>query len=224
LRKLSHLVLLLTLISTTFFFSSHIETVYAGAKLALVVGVGDYQDPDISDLNGPPEDAREFDTYLRGRGWYTRVLIDAQATKANILDGLNNLVNTPSYDYVLFYFSGHGDRSADVDPIDEIDGQDGYICPYDSVEADNSMDISDDFFTTWVRDVQSNHLAIILDSCYSGEFVRIITAHDFGGTPLDARNNALVASACDEAEEAYETQWPDGWNSDYTYFTEYWMN
>lgn len=202
-------------------------------KRALVVGISDYQY--ANDLPSARPDAEDMESYLSCLGWNVISLYDSQATRQGILKELQVLVNqTDEDDYVLFYFSGHGANSTDYYPFDELDGLDEYICPYDAIVDNVSSYISDDFFTEWVRQIKSQHLAIILDSCASGGFVGVLAAHNFRDQhgnivrSFKERDNAIILAACREYESAYDpgSEWSDGiqpipnrgYNSYFTYY------
>ena len=194
------------------FYSPLYTIPFNSRKFALVVGVAD---------RIMINDAMSVYYKLAKAGWNVRVLLGWTATYDNIMAGLNWLANNAGLnDYALFYFSGHGDNITDQPPIDEIDTLDERIVTYDG------QTISDDFFTEWVRPgifpingIWSNHLAIILDSCYSGGFIRIIDAHNFGGQQLDARDGAIILTAAGGIEgdndTAYESFFHD--RSQFTY-------
>ena len=112
---------------------------------------------------------------LISEGWKSeriKLLIDAQATKANIKNALTWLkANAQSSDVCLFHFSGHGSHGDDLAPFDEADGLDEYICPYDALPASWTNDIRDDELEAWLDDV-SGQKVVILDTCFSGGFLK----------------------------------------------------
>src|SRR4030042_1153920 len=77
---------------------------------AVLVGVSNYQY--IGDLSYCDDDAQELSDAL-SPVWgdsHVRLLVDSQATKANILVAIDWLAdNADADDTVLFSFSGHGD-------------------------------------------------------------------------------------------------------------------
>jgi ABC-type transport system substrate-binding protein len=176
-------------------------------KLALVVGISDYQY--VNDLEYSHWDAIEIADYLSDRGWDVTLLLNSEATKNVIEENLRFLATVANeWDYVLFYFSGHGVQLPDQKPIDETtDKYDEYICAYDAEPSNINGKISDDYLTEWVRPeripdgvldypgTRSKRLAIILDCCHSGGFIRIINEHVYGGVFLDTRNGALIITS-----------------------------
>ena len=168
----------------------HMLTLWGGAasaqgrKHALLVGVGDYQDEQVRDLQGPPHDARGLrDVLVRDWGFDRRdvtVLLDGAATRAAILGALDALIrDTRSGDYVFIFFSGHGTSSearrgrlaASLDPGT------GGLYP-----ADLDLESGDAYAQLIVgrRDLQPRFLAldrdrevfVVFDACYSGNTVR----------------------------------------------------
>jgi len=80
---------------------------------AVVVGVSDYQNPQVKDLSFCDDDARDFYKMLVASGVSSSniaLLIDSQATKSSIISQMNYLfAKAKPSDRIIFYFSGHGD-------------------------------------------------------------------------------------------------------------------
>ena len=101
-----------------------------------------------------------------------RVLLDADATKAGIEEGLRWLA-APDADggasTRLFHFSGHGTYVPDRDG-DEPDGRDEALVPYDfdtvGAMADDSLR---EIYGSFGRDT---HLLLLMDCCHSGTIQR----------------------------------------------------
>src|SRR6266540_5516960 len=105
----------------------------AMVKKAFCVGINDYP-IEGADLKGCVNDAQQWASLLRDHFDFpssdVKVLTDAEATKANILGGLKDLLAGASSDDVLvFTNSSHGsqipDTSGDEPTYDEV------LCPYD---------------------------------------------------------------------------------------------
>ncbi|MDH4206473.1 MAG: caspase family protein, partial [Desulfobacteraceae bacterium] len=82
-----------------------------GAYWALIIGINDYKDPKIPDLETAVKDARAMAELLCERyGFQVKLLLDRKATKEAIYQALRNLASsTKSDDSVLIYYAGHGD-------------------------------------------------------------------------------------------------------------------
>ena len=141
-----------------------------GGKYAVLIGMQDY--PGVAnDLQFPHNDVSDMRSMLINQAGYDQsnilVLQDSQATRADIQQAitgwLDPLENADSQ--VAIYYSGHGSYTMDTAPIDEPDGRDETIYVYDG-------NITDDTFGTWMDTLESNHIMVALDSCYSGGFIR----------------------------------------------------
>ncbi len=91
-----------------------VEFVVKPKLYVLAVGISDYRDPELR-LQFAAKDAADFSAALSRQqgGLYrevvTRVLTDARATKADVLDGLEWLLReTTSKDVAALFLSGHG--------------------------------------------------------------------------------------------------------------------
>ncbi|RLG04612.1 MAG: hypothetical protein DRN68_09640, partial [Thaumarchaeota archaeon] len=104
---------------------------------ALVVGISDYRDEDIADLDYPEEDAKAFRDFLidpRYGGFpgdHVRLLLGEEATLIALRDGLSWLAEAGEEDLVVFFFAGHGTFEQDRNE-DEPDGFDEYLVVYDT--------------------------------------------------------------------------------------------
>jgi hypothetical protein len=116
-----------------------------------------------------------------------KLLLDSWATKETIrqaiiywLDEHENENTT-----VIFFFSGHGMYAQDIDG-DEADGYDEFLVPYD-IQYDDQQQIwlpetaiRDDEFGTWLDELESNQIVVIVDSCFSGGIAAGATASSRG--------------------------------------------
>jgi hypothetical protein len=157
------------------------------AKRALCVGINDYP-IDGADLRGCVNDANQWATLLVDHfdvpSGDVRVVLDADATKANILAGLKGLLAGAGHgDVLVFTNSSHGsqipDTSGDEPTYDEV------LCPYDVRDTT----ISDDELRELVGDLADGvHLTVISDSCHSGTVTRALVADNIPGlSPPDDR-------------------------------------
>jgi hypothetical protein len=143
-------------------------------RQALLVGINDYQG--ISDLRGCVNDVTNMrnilKTYLGFSNRDIRVLVDKRATKANILNRLEKMVDRAKPgDFLVFHFSGHGSQIRDRDDDELEDQMDELICPFD-LNWDNGFitdDMLHDIFTKLPNNVL---LEVFLDSCHSGTGLR----------------------------------------------------
>ncbi|MCX7939692.1 MAG: caspase family protein, partial [Thermoflexales bacterium] len=138
---------------------------------ALLIGVAKYANPHIPSL---PEtvlnDARDLAALLQRpeRAGYkpkhVRVLLDAQATREGILDGLRWLARRAgAQDTAVVFFSGHGGR------VDEGPQRGNYLLPFDTDPTDpQSTAISSDQLTAALSAIRTQKLLVLIDACHSG--------------------------------------------------------
>ncbi len=140
-------------------------------KWALVVGITDFQDPDIPDLQYSAKDATDFYNYLTKEANFqpdhVRLLLNEQATQRRVLSELGSKflarVVKPD-DLVVLYFSTHGSPSQ-LDPRGK-----NYLVASDSD--------SDDLFATGIEmqklldsiqgRVLTDRVLLVMDACHSG--------------------------------------------------------
>ncbi len=98
-------------------------------------------------------------------------LPEEYATKANIEYALEWIDEREDANtHVLIYFSGHGGPTGvDSIPVDESDGMDEMIGVYDSSFTPILTNpVIDDSFNGQLTELETEHLAVILDACNSG--------------------------------------------------------
>lgn len=136
---------------------------------ALVIGVANY--PHVRPLPVTVlKDARDVAALLQqpDRAGYlprnVKVLLDSQATKQAILDGLAWLASNAVGDAVaVVYFSGHGGR------FEGGANHGNYLIPYDTQLSDiKNSAISSEEFTIALRAITADQLVVLLDACHSG--------------------------------------------------------
>lgn len=181
-------ILLILLISTQSCFSEtqkHPTTARQPTKLALLVGINEYESPKINDLSGAVNDVRNMESLLVGKYNFSpeniAILLDKEATHEGIIKAFEKslIKRAQDGDIVVFYYSGHGSQMPDVSG-DEIDNYDETIVPHDSRDLEGSnFDISDDQINglLYALSKKTKNITFIYDSCHSGSGVRGI------GTP-----------------------------------------
>ncbi|QTA92167.1 caspase family protein [Desulfonema magnum] len=141
------------------------------ARRALLVGINDYRG--IRDLRGCLNDISNMRNILKTclgfRNNDIRVLVDARATKENILHRLRYMVRLAEPgDFMMFHFSGHGAQIRDRNGDELQDGMDELICPWD-FNWDGRFVLDDDFDEIFRKLPEGSLLEVILDCCHSGD-------------------------------------------------------
>lgn len=141
---------------------------------ALVVGINKY---DGSPLSGCANDAMDWDALLQSYGFQTKMLLDEQATKANIVEELRSmLASVKAEEPCVFTYSGHGSWCADLDG-DEADRRDELLCPFD-MNGDNVI-LDDEIHELLANRTPGSRFVGIFDSCHSGT----VSRNPFKGKP-----------------------------------------
>ena len=180
----------------------------------LAVGVSAYEDADLH-LDLAAKDALDFGAVWntqQGRlyqGVEVRTLTDAQATKGNILDGLEWLQRqTTGNDVAVLFFAGHGIN----DPMGDF-----YFLP---VEADleklKRTGISQFDITATVAAIAGKVL-VFMDACHSGNLMDkskrrgIVAVSPVVNELASAENGAVVFSSATGRQYALENKaWGNG--------------
>ena len=133
-----------------------------GRYYALVIGNNEYKH--LPNLKTAADDARAVADILRDTyGFDVTLLIDA--TRADIVDALDEfrekLDDTTN---LLIYYAGHG-------WLDEAAEQ-GFWLPVDAKPNRRSNWVANSTITGSLRALNSKHVMVVADSCYSGTLVR----------------------------------------------------
>ena len=195
---------------------------------ALLIGISDYAE--VDDLSYARRDAEGIATWLLDTGVPadhirlltddgfvaqedSEVALDTQlATLVNVREGLGWLRQMAERDdLVLIHFSGHGYQGAD-DNMDERDGVDEFFVLHDTrAAAKDDTALRDDEFGRFLDRIESDHVLVFFDSCYSGGLSRSLTPGSrttgdvvdvFSDFRLEGR---LILSASSEQQDAFES-------------------
>ncbi len=155
----------------------------APKRVALLVGVGDYIDPNMRDLEGPPHDVAALrDVLVRRWGVApqdVKTLTDHDATRANIMSELTALSRrSGANDEVIVYFSGHGTSALDSTARIPLPHGSGAFVPADfklvaGADASGLIVGRTDMVPVFkALEAGGRRMWVISDSCYSGRQVR----------------------------------------------------
>ncbi|HEX5389528.1 MAG TPA: caspase family protein [Burkholderiaceae bacterium] len=133
-------------------------------RSALIIGVSTYASPDVSTLTGVPADIPLAEDMARAMGIpaeRTRVLRDGAATKAAVLEALDQLSSEVAEGGRVFvYFSGHGTRWYDGQTKGCKEG----------LLAHDGQAITNDEIAQHTRRIHgvADKLIVVFDACHSG--------------------------------------------------------
>jgi uncharacterized caspase-like protein len=188
-------------------------------RFALVVGVDEYQDTQISRLNGASNDAKSLANALIEYGGFPadQVILftadqpsERRPTRGNILRRLSNLRTiVPKDGLLLVSFSGHGierDRRAYLLPADAQVNGDLALLEETAINAD--------VIRNWIHQTGIGQVVMIIDACRNnpsegrGDASKPLTEAYALGFNFDVRNREINAFATLYATEigqvAYE--------------------
>ena len=171
--------------------------------LALVVGVADYQDKEINDLQFSDDDALAFYSFLTGKAGgevdsaNIRLLLNERATVANIYNAKRWLeTSARKNDLVFIYFAGHGDRESSIFEL-------GFLLAYDTPHKNylnNALRLEDfnDMATTLSVRIGAE-VVIVTDACHSGTLSGIDKVHQTSLVQeqlIKATSNEIRIASC----------------------------
>ena len=164
---------------------------HSASLFALIIGINQYLDPDLQELECAVHDARAINAFLLDQLQvppnHIRLLTDSQATYSGILSAFRtHLVENPSIhpgDPIVLYYAGHGSRFIAPDGWPTDDGNYECICPSDrnTVAADGNTveDIADwelGRMLVELASVKESNITVIMDSCHAGSGTRTESA------------------------------------------------
>lgn len=160
--------------------------VFAGSvalaeQRALLVGVGKYAVPGI-DLPGIDLDLERMREVLNLMGFdnsQIHQLMDDKATSTNVIREFETWLRrgVSADDRVVFYFSGHGSNTPDLNG-DESDGVDEVLVTHDvsrvRIEGRAALSgvVDDDTLASLIAGIPSRNIWIVVDACHSGTVTR----------------------------------------------------
>ena len=146
-----------------------------GKYYALLIGNSKYIN--WASLNSPTNDVRAISKVLNKKYNFEKVTTLIDATKNEIFEALNELRQLATdKDYVLIYYSGHGDKVSDKTYWIPIDGQKKWkIGDWISIS-----EVSD-----YMETFNAHHLVLMVDSCYTGSSFKGSSTSDFEASTYD---------------------------------------
>lgn len=163
-----------------------VAPVHAAKRYALLVGVSEYRNADLSSLRnlaGAVNDVRAMAQILK-KDWgfdVVTTLTDAEATQVAVLNALDTLVQTSAPgDQVLFYFSGHGTSPNDPGSGLPLPHTTGALYVHDSLIKASPPDIVKSLIVGRrdlrprfaALDQKGVYLTVLIDACFSENITR----------------------------------------------------
>jgi hypothetical protein len=139
-----------------------------GKYYALIIGVSDYVDPLITDLDGLPiRDAQMLANILAANYTFEKddIIFLKNPNRTAILRAFDYLSNTVTdKDNLLIFYAGHGyyDEKTEL----------GYWLPADAEASFTANWIYNDVLVANLKRIQSKHTLLISDACFSGSIFK----------------------------------------------------
>ena len=182
----------------------------AAEQRALLIGVGKYSVSGI-DLPGIDLDIERMQETLILMGFedsQIHTLQDAKATSKNVIREMDTWMRkgVEAGDRVVFYFSGHGSFTPDLDG-DEPDGVDEVLVTHDVRRVTQNGKraltgvVTDDRLASLVAAVPSDNVLIIVDACHSGTVSRSLTMDNMSLTTDEVYVKSFTYTGMQEGEQ-----------------------
>jgi hypothetical protein len=138
-----------------------------GKFYALIIGINNYQDPGVTELDNPIKDAQSFFNTITSRYTFDKLNVKflKNATMAEIVDALDYYAKTvrPIDNFLIFY-AGHGvwDKSSEI----------GFWLPSDAKKDSKLAWFRNSTLRDYLREIHSKHTLLITDACFGGSIFK----------------------------------------------------
>ncbi len=138
-----------------------------GKYHALIIGINEYKDPKINDLEAPLNDARQLLGILSTSYSFDseNIVFLENPSRAEIIDALDYLENSVSpEDNLLIFYAGHGHWDENTHK--------GYWLPSDASHESTANWLRNSSLTGYISSIQSKHTLLIADACFAGSIFK----------------------------------------------------
>jgi hypothetical protein len=135
----------------------------AGNFYALLIGINDYQSPEINDLDNPLKDAESLYDVLISKYTFKEkdIIFLKNPTLNDIIATLDNLAGKLNVnDNLLIFYAGHG--------YWDEKGKLGYWFPSDATKNSTVKWFRNSTLRDFIGSIQTKHTLLIADACFSG--------------------------------------------------------
>jgi uncharacterized caspase-like protein len=151
-----------------------------GKYYALIIGINDYDDPNINSLDKPIRDAEMFYNAITNRYTFDNenVRILRNAKYAEIVDALDFFAKKikPEDNFLIFY-AGHG--------IWEQQAENGYWIPSDARRSSKLAWFRNSTLRDYLKEINSKHTLLISDACFGGSIFKTRAAFNDASTAIN---------------------------------------
>ncbi|RLD82495.1 MAG: hypothetical protein DRJ10_04985 [Bacteroidetes bacterium] len=151
-----------------------------GKYYALIIGINDYEDESVPDLDGPVEDAKKLKDLLIKHYTFNEdyILMLKNPKRKELIDGFEKVTDLlTKEDNLLIFYAGHGlwDEKREI----------GYWLPSDASTFDTDNWFRNSTVKDFISSIHSKHTLLITDACFSGS---IFKTRSGSGTGVSAYN------------------------------------
>jgi hypothetical protein len=144
------------------------DRITANAKYyGLLIGVEEYNDPEIKDLDNPVRDARSLKKTLTTRYMFDEgnVKVLENPPRSEIIIELDQLrKKVTEEDNLIIFYAGHG--------YWDEDGKLGYWLPSDATLASTADWFPNSSLVDYIQAIHSKHTLLITDACFAGSIFK----------------------------------------------------
>jgi hypothetical protein len=143
------------------------EAIYYG----LIIGIDQYVDDDIPNLDNPVKDARKLYQTLNKKYNFQEenITFIENATRAQIIQSLDSLSEVISEaDNLLIFYAGHGTWNAE--------SNNGFWLPSDAHPFMKTNWFRNSTLVDYLKEIKSHHTLLITDACFAGSIFAMRSA------------------------------------------------
>lgn len=139
------------------------DSLKIGKYYALIIGVQQYADPSINDLDFPVTDSKKFMDVLTEKYTFPKENITflENPNRTKIIQTLSDLKKKiKNNDNLLIFYAGHGLWDEDL--------QQGFWLPSNANHSDPAEWLPNSTIRDYIKGIKSKHTLLIADACFSG--------------------------------------------------------
>jgi hypothetical protein len=143
------------------------EMIYEGTNYALIIGIDNYSDPALIDLDNPVTDATLLYSTLIGNYMFDpeNVILLKNSNRADIIKKLDELsYKLTKNDNLLIFYAGHGFWDSEKET--------GFWLPADADKFSSVNWIRNSTIQDFVDDISTKHTLLITDACFAGSIFK----------------------------------------------------
>lgn len=130
---------------------------------ALLIGVNEYQDPSITQLDGPISDANKLKDILTRKYTFEdeNITFLQNPTRTEIIETFDDLQSKIGEDdNLLIFYAGHGVWDEDL--------KQGFWLPSDAKRTSKAAWLSNAMIRDYIGGIHTKHTLLVADACFSG--------------------------------------------------------